>query len=120
MFFLIHSNFTLIFSSPVGQRLFVLITNLVSRAVYLMSLYRTRAEKINFSCCCSVSLDPEEDTVDPEQYMGFLRFVEEEMTCEEKCNLLEQTLPNIVTWALRIKELRPPDGVYFSLQQQGL
>jgi len=103
MFFLIHSNFTLIFSSPVGQR-----------------LYRTRTEKINFSCCCSVSLDPEEDTVDPEQYMGFLRFVEEEMTCEEKCNLLEQTLPNIVTWALRIKELRPPDGVYFSLQQQGL
>lgn len=52
--------------------------------------------------------------------MGFLRFVEEEMTCEEKCNLLEQTLPNIVTWALKIKELRPPDGVYFSLQQQGL
>lgn len=76
--------------------------------------------KTEISCCCSVSLDPEEDTVDPEQYMGFLRFVEEEMACEEKSNLLEQTLPNIATWALRIKELRPPDGVYFSLQQQGL
>lgn len=65
-----------------------------------------------------MSLDPEDDTVDPEQFVGFLDFLETEMSCEERSNFLNQTLPNIVKRALMIKELRPRRGVHFSLQQQ--
>ncbi|XP_048520630.1 uncharacterized protein LOC109538689 isoform X2 [Dendroctonus ponderosae] len=67
---------------------------------------------------CNVSLDPEDDTIDPEQFVGFLDFLETEMSCEERSNFLNQTLPNIVKRALMIKELRPRRGVHFSLQQQ--
>ncbi|KAH1013300.1 hypothetical protein HUJ04_002308 [Dendroctonus ponderosae] len=67
---------------------------------------------------CKQVADPEDDTIDPEQFVGFLDFLETEMSCEERSNFLNQTLPNIVKRALMIKELRPRRGVHFSLQQQ--
>ncbi|XP_030751108.1 uncharacterized protein LOC115878685 [Sitophilus oryzae] len=67
---------------------------------------------------CSVSLDPDEETVDPDQFVGFLDFIEQEMTEKERDNLLNHTLPNIAKRALSIKDLRPRNGFHFSLQQQ--
>ncbi|XP_066257056.1 uncharacterized protein [Euwallacea similis] len=67
---------------------------------------------------CNVSLDPEDDTVDPDHFLGFLYFLHKDMTCEERGNFLNKTLPNIVRRALMIKELRPRSGIHFSLQQQ--
>ncbi|CAG9771985.1 unnamed protein product [Ceutorhynchus assimilis] len=67
---------------------------------------------------CNVSLDPEDDTVDPEQFVGLLNFLDNEMTFEERSNFLNKTLPNIIKRALMVKELRPRRGLHFSLQQQ--
>lgn len=66
----------------------------------------------------SVSLDPDEDTVDPQQFVGFLNFLDNDLSSEERSIFLSKTLPNMVNRALRIKELRPKRGLHFSLQQQ--
>jgi poly(ADP-ribose) glycohydrolase len=66
----------------------------------------------------SVSLDPEEDTTDPDTFVGFLNFLDNDLTSEERSNFLNKTLPSIVKRALKLKENKPKDGLHFSLQQQ--
>ncbi|KAK9703626.1 Poly (ADP-ribose) glycohydrolase (PARG) [Popillia japonica] len=67
---------------------------------------------------CNVSLDPDEDLPDPEQFIGLLNFLDNDLTCEERCNFLSKTLPNVIKRALSLKQLKPKDGLHFSLQQQ--
>jgi poly(ADP-ribose) glycohydrolase len=67
---------------------------------------------------CNVSLDPEEDTTDPDTFVGFLNFLDNDLTSEERSNFLNKTLPSIVKRALKLKENKPKDGLHFSLQQQ--
>lgn len=66
----------------------------------------------------SVSLDPDEDLPDPEQFIGLLNFLDNDLSSEERSNFLNKTFPNIVQHALNLKNLRPKDGLHFSLQQQ--
>ncbi|KAG5878658.1 hypothetical protein JTB14_015594 [Gonioctena quinquepunctata] len=68
---------------------------------------------------CNVSLEPDEETVDPQQLAGFLNFLDNDLTNEERITFFSKTLPNIVSKALKIKELKPKGGLHFSLQQQG-
>ncbi|KAL1491111.1 hypothetical protein ABEB36_011755 [Hypothenemus hampei] len=67
---------------------------------------------------CNISLDPDDDTSDPNQFQGLLDFLENDTSPEERNNFFNKTLPNIVKRALMIKELRPRRGLHFSLQQQ--
>ncbi|KRT79940.1 hypothetical protein AMK59_6474, partial [Oryctes borbonicus] len=67
---------------------------------------------------CNVSLDPDEDLPDPEQFIGLLNFLDNDLTSEERSNFLNRTLPNIIKRALSLKQLKPKDGLHFSLQQQ--
>lgn len=66
----------------------------------------------------SVSLDPDEDIVDPQQFVGLLNFLDNDLTCEERGIFFNKTLPCMINRALKIKELRPKNGLHFSLQQQ--
>ncbi|KAJ8985511.1 hypothetical protein NQ317_015055 [Molorchus minor] len=59
---------------------------------------------------CSVSLDPDEEEIDPQQFVGLLNFFRQRFD-EKLCQLLQRE-------ALKIKELRPKNGLHFSLQQQ--
>ncbi|XP_060518862.1 uncharacterized protein LOC132697396 isoform X2 [Cylas formicarius] len=67
---------------------------------------------------CNISLDPEDDTADPEQFVGLLNFLDNDFTSEERSNFIKKTLPNITKRALMIKDFRPKGGLHFSLQQQ--
>ncbi|CAH0558173.1 unnamed protein product [Brassicogethes aeneus] len=67
---------------------------------------------------CNVSLDPDDDLVDPDQFTGLLNFLENDVTNEERSNLMNRTLPNVVKHAILIKERKPKRGLHFSLQQQ--
>lgn len=66
----------------------------------------------------SISLDPDEDLPDPEQFVGLMNFLDNELTSEERSNFLNKTLPNMIKRALNLKQLKPKDGLHFSLQQQ--
>ncbi|KAJ8913560.1 hypothetical protein NQ315_017111 [Exocentrus adspersus] len=67
---------------------------------------------------CNISLDPDEEVVDPQQFIGLLNFLDNDLTSEERSVFLSKTLPNMVDRALSIKDLRPKRGLHFSLQQQ--
>ncbi|XP_019867161.2 uncharacterized protein LOC109596122 isoform X2 [Aethina tumida] len=67
---------------------------------------------------CNVSLDPDDDLTDPQQFTGLLNFLDNDFTNEERSNFLNKTLPNIVKHALLLKEKKPNGGLHFSLQQQ--
>ncbi|CAG9854201.1 unnamed protein product [Phyllotreta striolata] len=67
---------------------------------------------------CNVSLEPDEEIPDPQQFEGFMNFLDNDLTNEERSVFFSKTLPNIVTRALKIKDCRPKSGLRFSLQQQ--
>lgn len=67
---------------------------------------------------CSVSLDPDEDIPDPNLYVGFLNFLDNDLTSEERNNFFNRTLKCIVKRALSLKQWKPRGGLHFSLQQQ--
>ena len=73
---------------------------------------------ITLWCFRSVSLDPDEDLPDPEQFIGLLNFLDNDINNDERSDFLRKTLPNIIKVALRLKELKPTGGLHFSLQQQ--
>lgn len=66
----------------------------------------------------SVSLDPDEEFVNPQQFVELSNFLDNELTSEERSTFFSKTLPSIANRALRIKDLRPKSGLHFSLQQQ--
>uniref|UniRef100_A0A6P7FKF7 poly(ADP-ribose) glycohydrolase n=1 Tax=Diabrotica virgifera virgifera TaxID=50390 RepID=A0A6P7FKF7_DIAVI len=67
---------------------------------------------------CNVSLEPDEESIDPHQFAGFMNFLDNDLTNEERSTFFSKTLPNLATRALKIKECRPKNGLHFSLQQQ--
>ncbi|XP_022909062.1 uncharacterized protein [Onthophagus taurus] len=67
---------------------------------------------------CNVSLDPDKDVPDPEQFIALLNFLDNDLSSEERSNFLNKTFPSIVKHALNLKNLRPKNGLHFSLQQQ--
>lgn len=68
----------------------------------------------------SVSLEPDEESSDPQQFEGFMNFLDNDLTNEERSVFFTKTLPNLATRALKIKDCRPKSGLHFSLQQQGI
>ncbi|XP_059487768.1 uncharacterized protein LOC132203758 isoform X2 [Neocloeon triangulifer] len=68
---------------------------------------------------CNVGLDPDEpETVDPEQFTKLTWFLEKECDMYEREEILSKAIPCMVKYALKLKELKPANGVHFSLQQQ--
>ncbi|CAH1954116.1 unnamed protein product [Acanthoscelides obtectus] len=67
---------------------------------------------------CNISLDPDEEEVDPQQFVGLQNFLDNDLNMEERDTFLKRTLPAIVKRALKIKDLKPKGGLRFSLQQQ--
>ncbi|CAH1104562.1 unnamed protein product [Psylliodes chrysocephalus] len=67
---------------------------------------------------CNVSLEPDEESSDPQQFEGFMNFLDNDLTNEERSVFFTKTLPNLATRALKIKDCRPKSGLHFSLQQQ--
>lgn len=71
-----------------------------------------------FNFYFSVSLDPDEEISDPQQFFGLKNFLDNELTTEEREIFFNKTLPSMANRALKIKDLRPKTGLHFSLQQQ--
>lgn len=68
----------------------------------------------------SVSLDPDEDKRDPTIFDGLKNYMLNVMTDEECQCFKTVTLRNLAKRAQSLKAVRPPRGLSFSLQQQGL
>lgn len=71
-----------------------------------------------FNSFCSISLDPDEDIPDPNLFVGFLNFLDNDLTSEERNNFFNNTLKIITQRALNLKQWKPRGGLHFSLQQQ--
>lgn len=67
---------------------------------------------------CSISLDPEEDTTDPDIFTGLQTFFDNDMTYDERNTFFSSTLKTMVKRALNMKQWKPRGGLHFSLQQQ--
>ncbi|KOC70768.1 Poly(ADP-ribose) glycohydrolase [Habropoda laboriosa] len=68
---------------------------------------------------CNISLDPEEDVQDPELFVGLGRFLDNDLDSTERNLIFTNTIPRIVERAKALKSCKPPQGLHFSLQQQG-
>jgi poly(ADP-ribose) glycohydrolase len=68
---------------------------------------------------CSISLDPEEDLEEPDLFVGFVNYLENELSATEREHIFTKTIPRIVNQAKTLKIYKPPQGLHFSLQQQG-
>lgn len=67
-----------------------------------------------------MSLDPDDDERDSTVFDGLRLFIENDLTEEERSRFLGTTIRNLAKQAQNIKALRPPRGLNFSLQQQGM
>ncbi|XP_076662626.1 uncharacterized protein LOC143365911 isoform X4 [Halictus rubicundus] len=68
---------------------------------------------------CNISLDPEEDSQDPEQFSELIAFLESDLDSAEREHVLAKTIPRMVERAKALRSCKPPQGLHFSLQQQG-
>ncbi|KZC05097.1 Poly(ADP-ribose) glycohydrolase [Dufourea novaeangliae] len=68
---------------------------------------------------CNISLDPEEDTQDPELFSGLASFLDTDLAPTEREHVLAKTIPRMVDRAKALRSCKPPQGLHFSLQQQG-
>ncbi|KAK7864330.1 hypothetical protein R5R35_009174 [Gryllus longicercus] len=94
----------------------------VQRQLTQLALSRSSRELIEtmekIHSMCNISLDPDEEAPDPALFQALERFLEEDLTPEERRHFLEKTSPAMVQRALQLKSLKPPGGLHFSLQQQ--
>ncbi|KAK9888526.1 hypothetical protein WA026_000776 [Henosepilachna vigintioctopunctata] len=67
---------------------------------------------------CNISLDPDDENPEPDLFLGFKNFLENDLNKEEKNRFFNRIIPNLVDRALKLKELKPKGGLHFSLQQQ--
>ncbi|XP_043263876.1 uncharacterized protein LOC122404047 isoform X3 [Colletes gigas] len=67
----------------------------------------------------SISLDPEEDVQDPELFSGLATFLDDDLEAAEREQILAKTIPRMVERAKALRCCKPPQGLHFSLQQQG-
>ncbi|XP_076282609.1 uncharacterized protein LOC143210048 isoform X2 [Lasioglossum baleicum] len=68
---------------------------------------------------CNISLDPEEDSQDPELFSELISFLENDLDSAERDHVLAKTIPRMVDRAKALRSCKPPQGLHFSLQQQG-
>lgn len=67
----------------------------------------------------SISLDPEEDIQDPELFAGLAKFLDEDLDSVEREQVFTKTIPRMVERAKSLRSTKPPQGLHYSLQQQG-
>ncbi|XP_006620486.1 uncharacterized protein LOC102672308 isoform X3 [Apis dorsata] len=67
----------------------------------------------------SISLDPEEDIQDPELFSGLATFLNTDLDSTEQDQIFVNTIPRMVERAKALRSCKPPQGLHFSLQQQG-
>lgn len=68
---------------------------------------------------CNISLDPEEDIQDPELFSGLATFLDTDLDSTEQNQIFVNTIPRMVERAKALRSCKPPQGLHFSLQQQG-
>ncbi|XP_043521096.1 uncharacterized protein LOC122534487 isoform X3 [Frieseomelitta varia] len=68
---------------------------------------------------CNISLDPEEDVQDPELFSGLATFLDNDLDTTERDQIFVNTIPRMVERAKALRSCKPPQGLHFSLQQQG-
>ncbi|XP_031787309.1 uncharacterized protein LOC100122895 isoform X2 [Nasonia vitripennis] len=68
---------------------------------------------------CNISLDPEEDIQEPDLFVGLARYLDEDLSSTEREHVLTKSIPRIASQAKALKTHKPPQGLHFSLQQQG-
>ncbi|XP_012272787.1 uncharacterized protein LOC105695623 isoform X4 [Orussus abietinus] len=68
---------------------------------------------------CNISLDPEEDVQDPDLFLGLATFLDVDLGSTERGHVFEKTIPRMVERAKALRSTKPPQGLRFSLQQQG-
>ncbi|XP_011338824.1 uncharacterized protein LOC105280197 isoform X2 [Ooceraea biroi] len=67
---------------------------------------------------CNISLD-EEDVRDPDLFSRLATFLDKDLDLAEREQVLTKTIPRMVERAKALKSTKPPQGLHFSLQQQG-
>ncbi|CAK9832117.1 hypothetical protein ANTRET_LOCUS8998 [Anthophora retusa] len=67
----------------------------------------------------SISLDPDEDIPDPELFTGLGTFLDNDLDATERNQILTNTIPRMVERAKALRLCKPPQGLHYSLQQQG-
>ncbi|XP_049856905.1 uncharacterized protein LOC126336855 isoform X1 [Schistocerca gregaria] len=94
----------------------------VQRHLTQLALARTPQELVDgmqkIHTMCNISLDPDEEGTDDGLFEGLKTFLEEDLSIEEQNHFLGTTAPAMVQRALQLKQLKPPSGLHFSLQQQ--
>lgn len=68
----------------------------------------------------SISLDPEEDIQDPDLFSELATFLEKDLDHVEREQVFTKTIPRMVERAKALRSTKPPQGLHFSLQQQGI
>ncbi|CAK9832118.1 Poly(ADP-ribose) glycohydrolase [Anthophora retusa] len=68
---------------------------------------------------CNISLDPDEDIPDPELFTGLGTFLDNDLDATERNQILTNTIPRMVERAKALRLCKPPQGLHYSLQQQG-
>ncbi|CAG5027653.1 unnamed protein product [Parnassius apollo] len=58
----------------------------------------------------SIGIDPDDDVKDPDLMKGLEKFLEDELSEEERRNFLDNTIRIMVNRALHLKRWRPPKG----------
>lgn len=67
----------------------------------------------------SISLDPEEDVQDPDLFSELVMFLDKDLDIAEREQVFTKTIPHMVERAKALRSNKPPQGLHFSLQQQG-
>lgn len=68
----------------------------------------------------SISLDPEEDVQDPNLFSELAAFLDKDLDLAEREQVFTKTIPRMVERAKALRSTKPPQGLHFSLQQQGI
>lgn len=68
----------------------------------------------------SISLDPEEDMQDADLFSMLGTFLNKDLEPAEREQVFTKTIPWMVERAKDLKGTKPPQGLHFSLQQQGI
>ncbi|XP_012218074.1 uncharacterized protein [Linepithema humile] len=68
---------------------------------------------------CNISLDPEEDVQDSNLFSKLATFLDKDLDLAEREQVFTKTIPQMVERAKALKFTKPPQGLHFSLQQQG-
>lgn len=106
------TNETHILKAPLLS--FLIVTCFIRMSPNLRTMYHNIWYSIR-----SISLDPEEDVQDPELFCGLARFLNSDLESTERERILVKTIPRMVDRAKALRSCKPPQGLHFSLQQQG-